>query len=84
MNTKLNYDAAMTAMRKPDARLVRMNNGRAPGGYFVTGVKGGGNVDDTVAVRIMQHPFVRGGKDGLFPGHDQTWRMIADTRSGES
>jgi hypothetical protein len=68
----LSYDAAMTLMRRPDARLVRMN-GRG-GGYYVTG---GGPVGDVVAVKIIAHPLVRGGKDGLFPNHDQTWRMIS-------
>jgi hypothetical protein len=80
MTGSLKYDAAIEALRKPDARLVRLNNGRAPGGYFVTGVRGGGHVDDAVAAKIMKHPLVRGGKDGLFPGHDQTWRMLVDPR----
>jgi hypothetical protein len=26
---------------------------------------------------------VRAGHDGLFPGHDQTWKMIADRPEGE-
>ena len=74
MKTTLSLDAALTAMRKPDVRLVRMNGGRA-GGYYVVGA-GGGHVDDGVAAKIMSHPLVRGNRDGLFPGHDQTWRMV--------
>ena len=35
----------------------------------------GGQVTDVVADRIKQHPTVVGQKDGLFPHHDQTWRM---------
>ena len=80
MKEMLTYDKAIALMRQPDARLVLLNNGRAPGGYFVTGVRGGGHVDDAVAAKIMKHPLVRGGKDGLFPGHDQTWRMLVDPR----
>jgi hypothetical protein len=35
----------------------------------------GGPVNDETADRIINHPSVIGGKDGLFPNHDQTWRM---------
>jgi hypothetical protein len=68
----LEYDRAIEAMRKPEARLVRMNGGRGAG-YFVVP---GGPVERAVAVKVMNHPLVRAGRDGLFPGHDQTWRML--------
>ena len=67
----LSYDAAMTAMRKPEARLVQMR-GRAGGWYVIPG----GEVSAAVANRIIDHPLVRGGRDGLFPSMDQTWRMV--------
>jgi hypothetical protein len=35
----------------------------------------GGPVDQTTAEEIMRLPNVRGGKDSLWPGMDQTWRM---------
>jgi hypothetical protein len=70
----LTYDVAMAAMRKPNARLVRMNS-RAEGFFVVPG----GPVEDGVADRIMNHPLVRAGRDVLFPGHDQTWRMVGGT-----
>jgi hypothetical protein len=35
----------------------------------------GGPVKNEVADRIKSHPAVIPGKDGLWPGHDQTWRM---------
>jgi hypothetical protein len=44
------------------------------GGYFVVP---GGPVEHAVADKIKAHPLVRAGEDGLFPGHDQTWRMIS-------
>ena len=67
----LTYDKAMTLMRVPNARLVRMH-GLAGGFYVVPG----GRVEYAVAGKIIAHPLVRGGRDGLFPGHDQTWRVI--------
>jgi hypothetical protein len=35
----------------------------------------GGAVTDGVADKLRERPDVVGGQDGLFPGHDQTWRM---------
>jgi hypothetical protein len=77
--TPLTYDAAMTAMRKPEARLVRMHGGQQAVYYVVPG----GAVERPVADKIIAHPLVRGGRDGLFPGHDQTWRMIGGHQWGE-
>jgi hypothetical protein len=68
----LAYDKAMALMRRPDTRLIQTHGGRGAGYYVVPG----GPVEDLVATKIMAHPLVRGGRDGLFPGHDQTWRML--------
>jgi hypothetical protein len=35
----------------------------------------GGYVEPEVAEKIKKHQGVVAGTDGLFPGHDQTWRM---------
>jgi hypothetical protein len=35
----------------------------------------GGPVKSEVAERIKEHPGVVSGKDGLWPNHDQTWKM---------
>lgn len=78
----LDYARAIEAMRRPETRLVRMNNGSAGGG-FAFYVIPGGRVEDSVADKIVAHPLVRSGHDGLFPGHDQTWKMIADRPGGE-
>jgi hypothetical protein len=52
------------------SKLMRMH-GRHQGWFVVPG----GEVDDTTADTIIKHPSVIGGRDGLFPQHDQTWRM---------
>lgn len=70
----LGYDEAIEAMRKPDARVVKMN-----GEHYVVP---GGRIERAAATKVMSHPLVRAGHDGLFPGHDQTWRMINDNQSG--
>ena len=36
----------------------------------------GGAVEDQTADRIKQRPDVIGQRDGLWPNHDQTWRMV--------
>ena len=69
---RLTYERAIEAMRRPSTRLVRMHGGSAGGFYVVPS----GPVENAVAAKIMEHPFVRGSADGLFPGHDQTWRMV--------
>jgi hypothetical protein len=38
-----------------------------------------GPVTDSTAATIREWPDVKGQHDGLFPYHDQTWRMIQDT-----
>jgi hypothetical protein len=40
--------------------------------YFIVP---GGPVDDQTAQKIKDHPQIRAGKDGLFPGMEQTWRI---------
>jgi hypothetical protein len=37
-----------------------------------------GKVDNQIAEKMINHALVRAGKDGLWPGLDQTYRMIKD------
>lgn len=41
----------------------------------------GGPISDETAEKIKKRPDIIGQKDGLSPGHDQTWRMIKDAPS---
>ena len=36
----------------------------------------GGPIKPETADKIKNHPSVVAQKDGLWPGHDQTWRML--------
>ena len=62
---------AMDLMRKRDARLVQTNCDGKP----IFWIAPGGRVESTIAKQIIDHPQVIGGKDALYPGHHQTWRM---------
>lgn len=70
----IGFTKAMDALRRPNARLVRMRSDGALNG-FAHYVVPGGYVEPDVAEKIKAHPQVRGDSDGLFPGHDQTWRI---------
>ncbi len=66
-------------MRQKDARMVRTNgNGddqkRSEHWIWPACVR----VDPKLAEQIKAHPQVIGSKDGIWPGHDQTWRMGGD------
>jgi hypothetical protein len=65
---------AFELMRRPGTRLVKMFTQASPEG-FAHYVTPGGYVSSATAEKIKQHPLVYASKDGLFPGHDQTWRL---------
>ena len=50
----LGYARAIEAMRRPETRLVRMNNGQTGGGITFYVVPGG-RVEDSVADQIVAH-----------------------------
>jgi hypothetical protein len=68
----LKLEQAMQHMRA-GAKLVHMH-GRLSDTYHWFLIPGG-PVTNTVASKLLDHPAVVGGKDGLFPQHDQTWSM---------
>jgi hypothetical protein len=70
----IGYKKAIDLMHKHGTRLVRMTSDASPEG-FVHYVVPGGHVSPDVADKIKKHPAVSAGSDGLFPGHDQTWRI---------
>ena len=73
MTVKRNkFNDAMDAMRRPGSRMIQTNYQGRPD-FWIT--PRGGRVEPDIAKRIIDHPQVIGGKDALFPGHHQTWRM---------
>jgi hypothetical protein len=68
---ELSYNAATLLMQDRRARLVLTHGG----GWQIMGpgVKGG-IVSAATATLIRTQDNIVGCKDGLFPGHDQTWR----------
>jgi hypothetical protein len=71
-SSTLSDNEAMHRMRT-GSRLVHMHGG-APHSHHWFVVPGGAVTGD-VATKIRSHPSVIGSQDGLFPNHDQTWRM---------
>jgi len=63
---------AMDAMRRPDSRMIQTNYQGRPD-FWIT--PNGGRVEPDIAKKIIAHPQVIGGRDALFPGLHQTWRM---------
>ena len=73
----LSFKRAMARMRT-GSRLVHMH-GRPDGRHWF--VVPGGAISEDTSIAIRKHASVIGGKDGLFPGHDQTWRMKSFAQS---
>jgi hypothetical protein len=67
------FNVAMDAMRRPGAVLIQTFSYYGKPDYWI--VPGGGRVEQKIAEQIIAHAQVIGGKDALFPGHHQTWRM---------
>jgi hypothetical protein len=67
------FTVAMNAMRKQGARLIQTFSYYGKPDYWIA--PSGGRVESKIAEQIIAHPQVIGGKDALFPGHHQTWRM---------
>jgi len=68
---QLKFHEAMDLLRRQDARLIQTNiKGRCE--FWIVP---GGKIEPGMATRIRAHPQIRAGKDSLFPGLDQTWRI---------
>jgi hypothetical protein len=65
--SNIKFEGAVDLLRKLDTRMVKQNYGGRTQYFIIPG----GPVDDQLAQRIKEHPLVRGGKDGLFQGHEQ-------------
>jgi hypothetical protein len=62
---------ALEAMGRRDVPLIQENGPRRR--WFIPR---GGEVSEETAAIIQARPDVAGQKDGMFPGMDQTWRII--------
>jgi len=73
MSNPLSERRAVYFLRNGSA-LVHMQGGnRRELKWFVVP---GGPVDNEVSERIRKRPDIVSNHDGLWPGYDQTWRMI--------
>jgi hypothetical protein len=69
---KLKLHGAIDLMRRRDARMIQTNTDNRVEHWITPGVY----IDATLAAQIKAHPQVEAGKDSLFPGLDQTWRLM--------
>jgi hypothetical protein len=72
----LKFDVAIELLHHREARLMRMFT--ATGQRWFVLAKKGGPVSDADAAKIIQRTDVRGSHDALFPGIDQTFRIVRD------
>ena len=75
---KLTLYGALDLLGRPDARMVMTNVSSKDGNamrseYWIS--PSGVRVEPKIAEQIKAHPQVIGSKDGIWPGHDQTWRI---------
>jgi hypothetical protein len=77
----LSGDQALTRMRE-GSTLISMSP-KHPKDYrwFVVP---GGPIKPETADKIKNHPSVVASKDGLWPGHDQTWKMLSFVAATDS
>jgi hypothetical protein len=61
-------------MMRTGSRLVKQHNKDGTIGHYLAP---GGYVEPAVAEKLKQHPLILAGRDGMWPGHDQTWRLGA-------
>lgn len=66
----ISYTRATDLMRAGSC-LAQMHTKNGSEHFIVPG----GKVMADIAAKLKEHPQVRSGKDGLFPGHDQTWTL---------
>jgi hypothetical protein len=76
---RLTLNGAMNFLRRRDARMIQTNIDGERCEYWI--VPGGVRIEPKVAAQIKDHPQVRAGKDCLFPGLDQTWRIEEASRT---
>jgi hypothetical protein len=67
----IGFRKAIDLMRLPGTRLIQQKTEVGAVHYVVPG----GYVSPATAQKIKDHPRVLTGRDGLWPGHEQTWRM---------
>jgi hypothetical protein len=73
------FNDAMDAMRRPGSQMIQTNYHGRPDFWIHPS---GGRVEPDIAKKIIAHPQVIGGRDALFPGLHQTWRMCPGDDGG--
>ena len=67
-------DKALTALRRPGAKLLRQNGGSVAGFYVCIPHKSF-RVRDDIAAVLLERDDIQPLDSGLLPGHPQSWRL---------
>jgi hypothetical protein len=70
---RINYNRAVDLMRTGSILIKQHNKDGTMGHYLAPG----GYVEPAIADKLKEHPLVLVGRDGIWPGHDQTWKFGA-------
>jgi hypothetical protein len=76
---KVTLHGGLNFLRRPDACMIQTNINGDRSEHWIT--PPGVRIEPKVAAQIKLHPQVKAGKDALFPGLDQTWRIGGDDRN---
>jgi hypothetical protein len=71
MSRHIGLNRAIDLMRLGSV-LVRQHNGDGTSGHYLAP---GGYVEPAIAEKLKSHPLISAGADGIWPGHDQTWKL---------
>jgi hypothetical protein len=74
--TKVTRIRRATDLMRAGSALLQMHNARGIGWYLVPG----GEVEENVAVALLERPDIQPAEDGLFPGSSQTFKFTARPR----
>jgi hypothetical protein len=70
----LQLDKAVLLMHRPESRMAKMNTPVGP--QWLVIARDGGYVKPEDAIKIIARPDIVGMEDALWPGLDQTYRMV--------
>jgi hypothetical protein len=72
----LTYDQALASLHHKDSRLANMHTSGGLREWFMLSPGGSGRVKPDDAARLLARSDIRGQRDSLFPGLDQTFRLV--------
>ena len=73
------FDKALTAMRQPDAKLMRQNG--HPVLFYICIPHKSFEVSEGIAMKLLERNDIQPFDSGLLPGHPQSWKLGGSPRA---